>query len=493
MGVSKKNGYIKMKEYIAYIVAVFFYTNMTGMINEYRRAYLVDTLMLSTDQMSFFNTFTGIAGFALSFVYAMILDSKKIKNGQKFKPLGLAAAIPCGIITVLIFWTPGFIQQNPTALMVWLCALALIQGFCFYFGNTVNMVAVVMSPDNKEREQLLSFRGISSAVGNSAPLVIVLVISLITKAVTGEKNPTLDYLISAILCGVIGTVTVLIGMSMVKERITYSEEKKNPLEGFVDVIRNKYARRVLLSEFLKSFRAIATFMQPFIAAAMLGGSNKTLLFALPIGVGTMVGMLIVNALLKKFTSRIIYIFSGVYSVIINCVAFGVGYIYLTNDQPAWLNVIFIVCLFGTGLQFGASNLLPNMFQADILDDLELQTGKRLDASLPFVISIGSTISGVIANAVVPYILYDNPAIGWKSIIGYQQGLVDGTAQELDTKIMLLFFYTIVHGIMMLLAGLPFITYKLTGEERERVHNAVLAQRGELPEAVEVEETEAVNK
>ncbi len=490
---TKSNGYIKMKEWIAYLVAMFFYSNMTGMINEYRRAYLVDILMLSTNQMSFFNTFTGVAGFVLSFVYAMILDSKKIKHGQKFKPLGIAAAVPCGIITVLIFWTPNLVQQNPTILMIWLCALALIQGFCFYFGNTVSMVAVVMSPDNKEREQLLSFRSISSAVGNSAPLVIVLVISLITKAITGENNPSLDYLIAAILCGAVGTITLLIAMSTVKERITYSEKKQNPLVGLVDVIRNPHARRVLFSEFLKSFRGIATFMQPFIAAAMLGGSNKTLIFALPIGIGTMVGMLIVNALLKKFTSRIIYIFSGVYSVVVNCIAFGVGYIYITHDQPAWLNAIFVVCLFGTGLQFGASNLLPSMFQADILDDIELNTGKRLDASLPFVISIGSTLSGVIASAVVPYILYDNAATGWNSIIGYQQGLADGTAQSLHTKIMLLFFYTVVHGIMMLLAGLPFIRYKLTGEERERVHNAVLRQRGELPDVEELAESAAENK
>ena len=490
---SKSTGYLKMKEWILYLVAVFFYTNMTGMIAEYRRAYLVDILMLSNDHMSFFNAFTSIMGFALSFLCAMILDNKKIRNGQKFKPLGLSAAIPCGLITVLIFWTPNFIQQNPTVLLIWLCALAFLQSFCFYFGNTVNMVAVVMTPDSKEREKLLSFRGISSAVGNSAPLLIVLVISLITKAVTGNDNPSLDYFIAAILCGVVGTSTMLLGMSTVKERITYSEEKKNPIVGMLDVIRNPHARRVMFSEFLKSFRGVATFMQPFIAAAMLGGSNKTIFFALPIGIGTMVGMLIVNALLKKFTSRLIYIFSGIYSVIINCVAFGVGYLYLTSGQPAWLNVIFIVCLFGTGLQFGASNLLPSMFQADILDDIELNTGKRLDASLPFVISIGSTISGVIASAVAPYILYDNAVTGWHSIIGYQQGLADGTAQSIHTKIMLLFFYTVVHGLMMLLAGLPFIRYKLTGEERERVHNAVLRQRGELPDVEELAESSAENK
>lgn len=287
MSELKDGKHIKLKEYILYVLAVFFYTNMTGMINEYRRAYLVDILQLTTHQMSFFNVFTGVAGFALSFINAMILDSKKIKNGNKFKGLGIASAIPCGIITVLIFWTPGFIESNPTVLMVWLCAIALIQSVCFYFGGTVNMVAVVMTPNSREREQLLSVRGISSAIGYSAPLVIVLVIAAITKAVKGYEDNMLNYFIAAILCGV-----------------------------------------------------------------------------------------------------------------------------------------------------------------------------------------------------VPYILYDNAETGWHSIIGYQQGLADGTAQSLRTKIMLLFFYTVVHGIMMLLAGVPFFTYKLSGAERDRVHNEVLKKRGELSESEE---------
>ncbi len=475
----KPQKYIKMKEYILYLMAIFFYSNMTGMVNEYRRAYLVDGLQISNDQLSFFNIFCSVASFIVAFLSAMVLDNKKIKNGNKFKSIGLLAAVPCGLITILIFWTPGFVKSNPAVLMAWLCALALIQLVCLNFGNCVSMVAVVMSPDSREREQLLSFRGISSAVGNSAPLVIVLVIAAITKAVNGNEDNTLNYFISAIICGVMATVTMLLAMTTVKERITYHEEKKNPLEGIVLVLKNRHARRVLLSEFLKNFRKIASYMQPFIAAAMLGSSSKTLLFALPIGIGTMVGMLVVNALLKKFTSRVIYIASGVYSVFINLVAFGVGYLYITKGQPVALNIVFIVCLFLTGLQYGASNLLPHMFQADILDDLELTTGKRLDATLPFVISIGSLLSGLIAEGVVPYVLYDNAEKGWTSIIGYQQGLLDGTQQEMKTKILLLFFYTVVHGIMMLLAGLPFITYKLHGEERERVHNEVIAKREAL--------------
>ncbi len=469
--------YLKRKEWILYLVAVFFYTNMTGMINEYRRAYLVDVLMLSEDHLSFFNTFTSIAGFALSFVYAMILDNKRPKNGQKFKHLGLLSAIPCGIVMFFIFYTPDIIKSNPYLLLAFLCIIALVQGCCFYFGGTINMVAVVMTPNNKEREQLLSFRAISSAVGNSAPLVVVLVMGEILKAVKGGNDPSLNYLLSAILCGVVGTVTMLLGFNAIKERITYNEEKKNPLEGISFILRNKHARVVILSEFLKSFRGVCTYMQPFIAAAMLGSSSQTLLFALPIGIGTMVGMLIINQLLKKFNSRVLYIASGMYSVCINIIAFSVGYVKLTRPGMDWLEIVFIVCLFLTGLQFGASNLLPNMFQADILDDLELSTRRRLDASLPFVIGLGTTISGTIANAAVPYILY-----GDNSIIHYQQGLADGTQQTLETKIMLLFFYTVLHGIMMLLAGVPFFFYKLTGKERERVHNAAVAQREQFKKA-----------
>ena len=49
-------------------------------------------------------------------------------------------------------------------------------------------------------------------------------------------------------------------------------------------------------------------------------------------------------------------------------------------------------------------------------------------------------------------------------------------QSLHTKIMLLFFYTVVHGIMMFLAGVPFFFYKLTGETKEQMHAKLLEQR-----------------
>ena len=470
--------HVKNVEFVFYLAAIFFYTMMTGIVGSYRQAYLVNILKLSDDSVSFYNAFLSIAGFVMSFVYAMIIDNRKIGKKGKFIPIVNAVAIPIGIVTMLLFYTPKGLSG--TILMIYLITIGMLHGACTSFGNAINLVSYVVSPNNKERDKVISFRSISSAVGNSAPLVVVLVIGLIIDKVSPD-NPNkeyMEYIIGASLISVIGTIITLMGMRFLKERITYTEEKKNPFKGFVDIVKNKYAWTIIVSETLKNLRGIANYMGPFLAAALLGGTDKFLLFGLPTGIGTAVGMLVINFLLKKFTAKVLYIASGIYSVTVNVIAFAVGYMYFTTGASA-LQIIFIVCLFLIGLQFGASNLLPSMFQADVLESIELQTkGKRLDAALPTVIGIGTMVTGTIAQSLSPQILY-----GEGSIIGYIQPTDDvpNPTQSLETKIMMLFFYTIFHGIMMFLAGVPFFFYKLTGKKKEEVHNAVLAQREELAE------------
>lgn len=396
----------------------------------------------------------------------MYIDNRKTGKSGKFRPLALLVAVPTGIFLVLSFWAPKGITGS--LLMIYLVTIAVAWSVCTNFGDCVNKVAIVMTPNMSERDTVMSFRGIVSAVGNSAPLVVELVLAFMV------KDKGLRYIGVASLCGVFGILTMLLGMKTVRERITYNNEKKNPVEGYMDVLKNKYAWTIIISEFLKSFRGVSTYMGIFLAEALLG-PGKFLLFGLPTGIGTAVGMLLINFLLKKFNSKVLYIASGIYSVIINTAAFAVGYIYFKSPSPV-LQILFVVFLFLIGLQFGASNLLPTMFQADVLEDIELKTGKRLDASLPFVIGIGTMISGTIASAVAPTILYGTKV----PIIAYVQA-VDGVAQEqsLHTKVMLLFFYTVVHGLMMFLAGVPFFFYKLTGKTKQEVHEKVLAKRNEL--------------
>ncbi len=457
--------YVNSKEFILYLVAVFFYTNMTGMVGNFRNAYIVNVLRLTDSQASLYNTLLSLIPFFLNFFIAMYIDGRKVGKKGKFKPLGLYAAVPVGVLLVLSFFTPKFLSG--TLLLIYIVTVGVSYAIATNFGNSVNMVAIVMTPNMKERDNVLSLRSIVSAVGNSAPLVILLVIGLIWK-----DNEGLQYIIGAGLCGVVGVIAMLLGMGAVRERVAYTTEKKNPFLGYKDIVTNKYAWAIIASDFLKSFRNISTYLGPFLAAAILGSTSKFLLFGLPTGVGTAVGMLVIKFLLKKFNSKVLYIASGIYSVIINVGAFAVGYIYFNSGNKA-LQIVFIVALFLIGLQFGASNLLPTMFQADVLEDMELKTGKRLDATLPTVIGVGTMISGTIASALAPRILY-----GDHSVIHYIQptDAIPNPEQSLQTKIAMLFFYTVFHGLMMFLAGVPFFFYKLTGKTKEDVHNAVMKQR-----------------
>ena len=462
---------VKPLEFIFYLAGVFFYTTMTGTVGANRHTYLVNVLKLEESQMSLFNAIVGIVPFVLNFFIAMYIDGRKMGKGGKFRPLALLVAIPMGIVMMLTFIAPPGISG--TVLMIYVLTIAILWSVLCTFGNSINMVAVVMTPNMKERDQVMSFRSIASAVGNSAPMLFLLIIGLIWK-----DNEGLQYIICAGFCGVIGIITMLLGMNLVKERVTYTKERQNPLMGFKDVLTNKYAWTIIISEFLKSFRGISTFMEGFLAIAIIGDPSKKIFILLPVGIGTAVGMLVINFLLKKFNAKVLYIASGIYSVCANTIAFTIGYFYFKNQNPA-LVVAFIACLFLVGLQFGASNLLPLMFQADVLEDIELKTGKRLDASFPFVIGIGTLISGTIASTVAPLILY-----GENSIIQYIQptDLVPSPEQSVNTKILLLFFYTIVHGLMMFLAGVPFFFYKLTGKTKDDIHNAVIAQRERMKEA-----------
>lgn len=47
--------------------------------------------------------------------------------------------------------------------------------------------------------------------------------------------------------------------------------------------------------------------------------------------------------------------------------------------------------------------------------------------------------------------------------------------------MMLFFYTVFHGIMMFLAGAPFFFYKLTGKRKQEIHEKVIEMRAKFEE------------
>ncbi len=74
---AQQKKHVSNQEFVLFLISVFFYTNMTGMVNGYRQAYLVNVLRLDSGSVSLINAICGILGFALSFFYAIIMDNRK--------------------------------------------------------------------------------------------------------------------------------------------------------------------------------------------------------------------------------------------------------------------------------------------------------------------------------------------------------------------------------------------------------------------------------
>lgn len=72
--------YVKTPEFVWYLVAVFFYTNMTGMVGQYRSAYLVNVLHLNKEQNSLFSVLTSVIPFVLNFFITMYIDGRHTGN-----------------------------------------------------------------------------------------------------------------------------------------------------------------------------------------------------------------------------------------------------------------------------------------------------------------------------------------------------------------------------------------------------------------------------
>ena len=155
---------VRTSEFVLYLMGVFFYTTMSGMLNANRSAYLVNVIHLESHQTAFFNAITAIVPFILNFFIVMYIDGRKVGKMGKFRPLSLITIVPMGILLVLTFWAPPALSGN--LLLIYVITVAILWAVCGSFGNSINMVANVMTTNLKERDQVLSFRSISSAGGN---------------------------------------------------------------------------------------------------------------------------------------------------------------------------------------------------------------------------------------------------------------------------------------------------------------------------------------
>lgn len=462
--LSKEEKYLSKYEMISYIIGMASLSMFTGMVNNYQGDYWNNILKLNQHNQQIINTVVTIVGYILGFFLSHFIDNFRGKKG-KFRPLAMTFCVPFALVGFLRFYTP--FDVNTFACVLYIALVVIVFNIFQTFANTANYVAYVITPNEKERNGLMSANSFFSSIMSSAPLVIILVLGIFKNKGFFDTNQM--YLIGMLICAIAYAAAMLNAMKCTKERVPYVAEKNSMFDGIKDVVKNKNFWWMTLSVQVRNFYLIGTGLGIYIAGVLLGDTSKFLLIGLPTGIGTAVGMLIVQQLIKKINPATVLKIFCVWSLIANTLAFGAGYMYLTKGGTVW-QIVFLFFLFTIGFQFGANNIIPNILNADVLNELELQTGgKRLEQTVEFTKSIIGAITGVISGVISPFILLN------EHMIHYQQG----TAQQTQsTSIKLVFFYTIFAGIFYVLSIIPLIGYNLDNKKRQEISKALYEQRAQ---------------
>ena len=478
----KKTRTIQPKEYVSYSIGLFGYAMLTGYIGNYLQYFYTDLFLIPPAAIGTMMLVSKIWDGVNDPLEGFIIDRTNTRFG-KLRPYILWTSVPMAVITVLMFTVPSE-SMGTTARIVYMYITYILYGsLCSLSDSPARGIACSTTTNEKERADFISIANILRAIGNSAPLVVILVLELIFKAVNHtDTAPAYQvHNVGAWICGVGGAAMFLMIFFFNKERIPQSEEKLKISECLLLLKVNKPLQIVCASNLIGFGRSLAVGVQVYIATYMLGSSGKMLQLGLPTAVGTMLGMLVVPMLLKRFNSKQTFIGFSLCGSAALTVLYLLGYERIMGNR---FDLVFYIFLFLVGLRFGNTNIMPNLFAADAIDYMEWKTGKRTEGTTYAVLGLFDKIAGALSSAVLNWLLV---AIGFIQPVRDAMGVSIQQAQSAMTLNGMFALFTIIPALFGVLSVIPFFFYDLVGKKKERMLEE-LAQRREQCVAVEVDAT-----
>ncbi|MBR5497981.1 MAG: MFS transporter [Clostridia bacterium] len=472
--------YMKKSEIATFGIGLFGVALLTGWMPDYTATFFADFAFkgkgFDPDTMSNIISVVflvaGIVGAVCELVIGYLVDNTRSKFG-KVKPWVGFGVIPLAIISMLVFVAPN--TSNQTLAIIWMFVVYSVYTMvCCAVESPANCFGSLCSPNPSERSGAISIASFLRSVGQSGGMVVVLVVGLVMKAIMGEqqyKNAEgqgLDLVISTGICALGLILFVMIFFANNKERVPFTQEKVSLKDAVKVVFTNKNLLMVSLTKLFGFGRGVYGTVSLYIAIYLLGSKDLKLGLLLPMGIGTAVGTLLVNLVLKKFSTKQTYILFCIYGAssmaILFLVSRGIGF----NDG---LIIPFLILNFFCGLQHGNTNVTPNIMIADCVDEIEYKTGKRQEGLAYAGYGLFSKIASAFTKALGPWLLYT-----WSGYLVSTDTNVAYAAQTDGTLNKLLMIYTIIPAVFVVLQGVPILFYDMVGEKKDKITKELIERR-----------------
>lgn len=457
-----EGGSLKPKTFLSYGFAGLGQNLVYGIMSSYLTIFYTDIMGIAASVVGTMFLISKIWDAINDPVMGSFVDKTRTKYG-KMRPYMLLTPIPIAIITILLFIRPNL---SETGRIIYMYVTYILWGMIY----TVNDVpywslSSVLTPNEQERTNLMSFTRVLTSVGLGVPTVIVSALffckdhNILSGSVA--KSSYSVYLTAAVICSVVGSGLIFLAFTGTKEVVKQSEQKPTFSESLKFLFTNKPLMLILLCNLLAFPKNLIWTAQPYVAQYLLGSQQWVFILGIPYSIGTMISYAITPFLMKKFSGIKSYIIAMVYSLFPMGILYFLGY----NNIP-----LILIFSFLNGLSGGVTGVVPSVLIADCVDYTEWKTGQRAEGVSFSVQTFMAKASAALQSFLGGYILK------W---IGYQAN-VPQTAQ---TKSGLWLMYTILPVVLSFASIIPLLFYDLKGEKLDTIRSELAERRKENSEKV----------
>lgn len=452
--------------------------NLLGVLTQYTTIATSVHLMISYFRMStgmawLLTILASVIAIIRSPILSMMIDNSNGKNG-KFKPFLLWSAIgtavsfsfvpyiPAAWMDVHLFSIPlpaipimgvfeaSTIDFNLGILLAFLL-IQIGQFFITLLNQCIAGIEQTISTVAQERANIGSIKGLVSGLPSSIVNIILPILAGTVFAQQGGWNAVNMYRIIFPICGVVGVFMVLLLVKGVQERTVVKQEyvaKVRFIEGMKLLSKSKYFWIITIFNSFNAIRNLANITTWITQYSFVSDTAKTwvglycsTILMNAIAVALLVGPFLIKKLGKKNV------------MFLACV----GYVVMIALQVIFHKspVLILVVSFFEQF-FGGFYFVTGIMTSDILDDIQMKTGKRLEGFWQNYMAIITTVIGVFTGMLTPLFLSFG-GVGFSDDISL-------ALQNEQLRNNVFFYQSLLSLIGAVIVAIPFFFYDLTEEK-----------------------------
>ena len=515
------------REIIAFSLLPFGLLTIQTLINTALNMYLTDVLGLTLAMTGVVLSATKVWDAVNDPMMGLIVDRTRTKRG-KCRPYILWTVIPVVLTTSMLFFPVHFGQKGNFA-------YAIIAYLLYYTAYTAldipyQGLTPLVFPESKKRVKAISVSNIVGSIGTILPSVLFFTIAGLWGNQTVEQEKT-GYFMAALIFSVMAGIFIASSYFGIKEKVYVKPEKTNYIKGLKIVFSDKKMVILVVVAFFSAIANLGAMFLPYFAKwncigvlpmDQITGFLNNLIYKLihvevninltneglltPLlqigsGISYMLSMAIIPPLLKKMSKKTLWIWMSLLGAVADILTFIIGMYVIPYNTPAGL-VTYIVLRFFTNFPVGMTVVLLIAMFSDLVDNLEMKSGERLEGTVFSFRSLINKISIALFNVIVlaivngfGYMVGDKITSGGGLMLGMtsmsQNYTVPLTGTHYETVLTAIFFMlTGLGAIGLILQALPMFFYKFDEKKFEK-EIASFREEKEKKLQAEIEAAEAL--